>query len=128
LLADPKHTYLMFNGGFEPATTWSRHWTNAVKYNVGQPLGNWSVFATGHDPANRNLTYKVFERKYENALILYKPLSYATGVSTGTTADASATTHTLGGTYRRLNADGTLGPTITSIKLRNGEGAILVKA
>jgi hypothetical protein len=127
LLADPKHTFVMFNGGFEPATTWSRHFTAAVNYNVGQPIGTWSVFATGVDPANRNLTYKVYQRQYENALVLYKPLSYATGARAGSTSDATATTHALGGTYRKLNADGSFGPPITSIKLRNGEGAILVK-
>ena len=39
----------------------------------------------------------------------------------------TTTTHVLGGTYRPLNADGTLGAAITRIALRNGEGAILVK-
>jgi hypothetical protein len=60
--------------------------------------------------------------------VLYKPLSYKLGAGTGTTADATATTHRLNGTYRPLRADGTLGPPVTSVTLRNGEGAILVKA
>ena len=128
LLADSKHTYALFNGGLEPSTTWSRHWTDAIKYNVGQPQGAWSVFATGSDPANRNLTYKVYQRQYQNALILYKPLSYAQGVGTGTLADYTATTQNLGGSYRMLQADGTLSAPVTKITLRNGEGAILVKA
>lgn len=126
LVATPT-SYLMFNGGYEPATTWSRHWIDAVKYNVGSPAGSYSVFATGLDPANRSLTYKVYQRTYQNALVLYKPLSYASGVGAGTTANTTATTHSLGGTYRVLNADGTLGATVTSITLRNGEAAILVK-
>ena len=46
----------------------------------------------------------------------------------GGLAGATATTHALGGNYRLLNADGSLGPIITSITLRNGEGAILIKA
>jgi hypothetical protein len=49
-------------------------------------------------------------------------------VGTGTTADATATTVALGGRYRQVNADGTLGPVVTSVTLRNGEGAVLVKA
>ncbi|MFL5340745.1 MAG: hypothetical protein ACJ8F7_11390 [Gemmataceae bacterium] len=126
LLADPNQTMLMFNGGNEPSSTWARHWSPAAQFNVGQPQGSWSVFATGKDPSNATMTYKVYERQYSNALILYKPLSYYRGVA-GTTTDRTATTHDLGGTYRPLNADGTLGAPITRITLRNGEGAILVK-
>src|SRR5262249_25865575 len=44
------------------------------------------------------------------------------------TADATATTHSLGGSYYPLNADGSLGAPVTSITLRNGEGAILVQS
>ena len=60
--------------------------------------------------------------------VLYKPLSYAQGKPEGTTADATATTHQLGGNYRAVSASGTLGPVVQSITLRNGEGAVLVKA
>ncbi len=126
LLADPKQTMLMFNGGNAPNTPWTQHWTKAAEYNVGQPLGNWSVLATGKDPANPSMTYKVYERQYQNALVIYKPLSYNLGKA-GTTADNTVTIHTLDGKYRPLQADGTLGLPITKIALRNGEGAILVK-
>lgn len=126
LLADPNHTLLMFNGGTEPNTTWTRHWTDAVKYDVGKPLTEWSIFATGKDPADTAKTYKVFEREYDNALVLFKPLSYYRGRS-GTIADNTSTTHNLNGSYRPLKADGTLGAAVTRITLRNGEGAILVK-
>jgi hypothetical protein len=128
LLADPKMTFLDFFGGYAPATSWTQHFTQAVTYNVGQPQGSWSVFATAQDPSNSALTYKVFERSYSNALVLYKPLSYTQGQSSGSLADNTATTHQLGGNYRVLQSDGTLGPVVTQITLRNGEGAILVKA
>jgi hypothetical protein len=49
-------------------------------------------------------------------------------VGEGTTASNTATTHQLGGSYRMVNADGTLGPVITSISLMNGQGAVLIKA
>jgi hypothetical protein len=127
LLSDPVHTFLDVFGGYEPSSPWSRHWIPAINYDIGQPLGKWSVFATGLDPAHRSLTYHVYGRQFGRALVLYKPLSYASGVS-GTLASITATTHSLGGTYYPLHADGTLGSAVTSITLRNGEGAILIKA
>ncbi len=129
LLADPDRTFLNFFGGYEPATSWDRHWTPAAAYNVGRPSGSWSLFATGADPANRALTYRIYQRSYTNALVLYKPLAYAQGAtSVASLANGTSTTHRLGGTYRPLRADGTLGSPVTSISLRNGEGAILIKA
>ena len=96
-------------------------------YDVGAPTAAWGTYAAGADPADAALTYKVCGWEYENALVLYKPLSYTRG-RTGTTADATATTHQLNGSYRKVNADGTLGPVVTQVTLRNGEGAVLVKA
>ena len=77
-------------------------------------------------PQQCSLHLKVYQRSYSNALVLYKPLSYRAGVGTGTAADNTVTTHVLNGNYRMLRNDGTLGPVITSITLRNGEGAILI--
>jgi hypothetical protein len=127
LLADPNSTFLDYDGGYDTTGPWSRHWFPAMGADIGQPAGAWSLFATGADPANAALTYRIYQRSYSNALVLYKPLSYGNGV-TGTLADATATTHELGGLYYPLQADGTLGAPVTSITLRNGEGAILVKA
>ncbi|MCS6864975.1 MAG: hypothetical protein RMJ56_06775 [Gemmataceae bacterium] len=127
LLADPDRTFLMFYGGDSPSSSWTGRWSPAVEVNVGLPTGAMRVFATGNDPANAALTYRVYAREYENALILYKPLSYTLGQGTGTTANTTATTHQLGGTYRIVNSNGTLGAFVTSITLRNGEGAILLK-
>jgi hypothetical protein len=127
LLANPNSTFLDYDGGFDTTGPWSRHWFPAMGVNIGQPTGSWSLFAAGADPANSALTYHVYQRAYSNGLVLYKPLSYGNGVS-GTTADASATTQALGGTYYPVQADGTLGAPITSITLRNGEGAVLVRA
>lgn len=128
LVADPNRTMLMFYGGSSPSTSWTQHWSPAVTVNVGTPTGPMQVWATGTDPLSPPLTYKIFSRTYENALVLYKPLSYAQGIGTGTINPQTATAHSLGGNYRRVNADGTLGPVINSITLRNGEGAVLMKA
>ena len=128
LVADPDRTMIMFFGGSNPSSSWYEHWTNAAAVNVGKPAGAMRVFAAGTDPANAALTYKVFARDYGNALVLYKPLSYATGKGEGTTGNATTTAHQLGGNYRPVNADGTLGPVVTQVNLRNGEGAVLVRA
>ncbi|QEL14841.1 hypothetical protein [Limnoglobus roseus] len=125
-LADPNLSMLMMNGGNEPASSWTRHWTDAIKFNVGQPTGDFKVVQTGVDPANKSLVYKVYGRTYQNALVLYKPLSYTRGVN-GTTADNTATVYQLDGYYRPVKADGTLGTAVNKITLRNGEGVILAK-
>jgi hypothetical protein len=128
LLADPRRTFLDPFGGSAPASSWSQHFFGALTYDVGQPTGAWSVFASGADPNDLRLAYRVYGRQYANALVLYKPLSSTpNGSATGTLSDNTATTHALGGSYRALQADGTLGPVITSVTLRNGEGAILIK-
>jgi hypothetical protein len=128
LIADPDTTFLMMNGGNEPGSAWSRHWTAAVAYDVGRPAGKASQFATGADPGNGKLSYRVYQRPYERALVLYKPLSYVRGSSAkGALGEETATRHDLPGTYRPLRADGSLGEAVTSVSLRNGEGAILVK-
>jgi hypothetical protein len=126
-IADPDLSFLMVNGGNEPASSWTRHWIPAATFNVGKPKGEESLFATGTDPANRSLVYKVYGRQYDNALVLYKPLSYTRGVN-GTTANNTATAHQLDGLYRPLKADGTLGAATRTVTLRNGEGAVLVRA
>jgi hypothetical protein len=128
LMGNPQTTFLMLWGGENPSSNWSNHFFNALTYNVGQPLGTYSVFATGQDPSNTKLSYTIYQRQYSNALVLYKPLSSTPGLGSGTTADNTATTHQLNGNYRLVNADGTLGPVITQITLRNGEGAVLIKA
>src|SRR5262249_37621874 len=115
-------------GGANPASSWTQHWSAAATVDVGAPTGTMRLFATGTDPLSPSPTYKVFARDYQNGLVLYKALSYAPGIGGGTTNDQPATTHQLGGKYRQVNADGTLGPVITSITLRNGEGAVLIKA
>jgi hypothetical protein len=127
LIADPNNMFLDFYGGYDPNSSWTDHWSQAAAYDIGQPIGSYYITATGADPSNTALTYEVFERQYQNAIVLYKPLSYKIGVGSGTLSDASATTMSLNGTYRILNADGTLSGPLTSISLRNGEGAILVK-
>jgi hypothetical protein len=128
LLADPETTFLMFFGGYEPASAWSRHWTGAAAYDVGTPTARWSQFAAGSDPSNAAQQYRVYQRPYTKALVLFKPLSYARGSrEPASLGDTTATKHDLDGSYRPLNADGSLGSAVTSVRLRNGEGVILIR-
>ena len=126
LLADPDLSFLMVNGGNQPASDWRDHWIGAATYDVGRPTDTWSVAATGKDPANAKLTYQVYERNYDNAVVLYKPLSYNRGVNGGTGGE-TATVQKLDGWYRPVHADGSLGAPVNQVSLRNGEGAILAK-
>lgn len=128
LLADPNRTMLMLWGGFSPSNSWAPGWIPAISTNVGRPTASQTLWASGNDPENSALEYRVFGRQYDNALMLYKPRSYTLGVGTGTTNAATATTHNLGGNFRVLNADGTLGPAVSQITLRNGEGVVLMRA
>lgn len=128
LLAHPQRTYFMIWGGFAPSAAWSQKWIPAAAKDVGKPTGAMATFAEGKDPQNAKLNYRVYSRQYENALVLFKPVSYLLGQGTGTTDNATATTHQLNGNYRELRADGTLGPVVRQITLRNGEGAVLIKA
>ena len=102
------------------------------------------LFATGIDPSTTNSArtftsdsncktgggqaiqknYYIFARNYAKALVLTKFRQYC-----GFTDPSSATTHQLGGTYYQLKDDGTVDTTpITSITLKNQEGAILIPA
>ncbi|HET6573109.1 MAG TPA: Ig-like domain-containing protein [Fimbriiglobus sp.] len=128
LLADPDRTMLMFFGGYSPSAPWSQSWIPAATHDVGLPVGEMTTWASGQDPENAALEYRVFGREYSKALMLYKPRSYTLGRGTGTLNDATATTHQLGGNYRVLHGDGTTGPIVTQVTLRNGEGVVLLKA
>jgi hypothetical protein len=129
LLANPTSTFLDPFGGYAPATGWDQHFFDAINYNVGQPVGTWSLFASGLDPNDNRFIYRVYQRQYTNALVLYKPLSSTpNGSAVGSTSSNTATYFSLNGSYRELQANGTLGPVVTGVTLRNGEGAILIKA
>jgi hypothetical protein len=129
LLADSSRTFFDPFGGASPASSWAQHYFGAISYNIGQPAGAWSIVDSGLDPNDNRYSYRVYGRQYSNALVLYKPLSStANDAGLGLLSSNTATSLPLYGTYRVLQADGTLGPPITSISLRNGEGAILARA
>jgi hypothetical protein len=134
------YTYYMYETGpghWLPGhlSTWA--WNPAVEYDVGQPdlIPNGSVdfdghantkeyyvFASGSDPYDSTLTYRVLARNFTNALVLVKMLPAGS-----VTDDRSITTHPLNGSYAVLQADGSLGAVVTEATLRNNEAQILIR-
>lgn len=134
-----KYTYYMYETGAGHAfpghiSSWA--WNPAVEYDIGQPMmipdnaidfegrdrtREHYIFASGPDPYMPSKTYRVLARRFWRALVLAKMLPE------GSVDDSrSITTHALGGVYRPLRADGTLGAPVTSVSLRNNEGMILI--
>jgi hypothetical protein len=136
-LVHNRHTYYVYESADQSPnhlSTWG--WNPAVPFDVGQPAsippgavdfeGNANTrehweFATGADPYQPQLTYRVLARRFTNALVLVKMLPL------GSVDDnRSITTHPLDRPYRVLQVDGTLGLTVTEARLRNNEALILI--
>jgi hypothetical protein len=142
LLHDAR-TYYMYetvvgHAGAGHVSSWA--WNPAVDMDIGQPdqvpvgtpdyagqanTREHYVFATGPDPFNASLTYRVLARNFTNALVLVKMLPEGSVVD-----DQSITVHALDGPYAPLLADGTVGAPIAfpyEVSLRNNEAMILIK-
>ena len=79
-------------------------------------LGTFQIYRVGQN---------IWRRDYTNAIILHRPAQWNSSAAEYNTYSMPID---LGGTYYPLKADGTLASPITSISLRTGEGAILIKA
>ena len=103
---------------------YSTIWTKAQEANIGHPLATRVQVAHGIDPQGN--PYVIYNRDFDRALIV---LRLQTGWNAQTYGDGSAIPVTLpaGEVWIPLNADGTVGAAITSLKLRNSEAAILLK-
>jgi hypothetical protein len=103
---------------------YSTLWIKAQEANIGHPLAPRAVLKSGMDPLGHY--YLVYNRNFDRALVL---LRLQQGWNAQTYTDATAITVTLpaGEKWIPLNADGTVGSAVTSIKLRNSEAAILLK-
>jgi Bacterial Ig-like domain (group 2) len=110
---------------------WSRPfstvWITAQEANIGHPTVARRQVSQGiasTDPVGQQVV--VYERDFDRALVIVRP---QTGWGTQRYDNASAVNVPLpsGETWLPLNADGTLGAPVTTIKLRNAEAAILIK-
>lgn len=101
----------------------SQWWCKAREYDIGtavDPL--YSVWKTGTDSAGQNFT--IYKRAYTKALVLSRP---KVGWNYSDYATRSQL-YDLGGKYRLLHYDGTLGPEITQIGLSMSEAVTLIKS
>jgi len=97
-------------------------WLPAIEVDIGQPEGDWYIIS-GTNPDYYDEYYEIFVRNYTKGRVYTKPRpSWNSCIGS-----ATATTHNLGGVFRKVNYDGTISPQITSISLRDKEGAILLK-
>jgi hypothetical protein len=138
LIHNPR-TYYMYEtivGHDDPNHLSQWAWNPAVDYDIGQPdvipagevdfegkanTKEHYVFASGPDPVNGSLGYRVYARRFTNALVLVKLMPIGS-----TTDDTSITTHALDHTYVPLLADGNVGAPVTQVDIRNNEALILI--
>jgi len=106
------------------AKPYSSLWMKAQEANIGHPTGGRYQHSSGTDPYGNR--YIVYRRDFDRAMVLLR-LQQGWGSQTYTDGTAITITLPAGERWIPLNADGTVGSAITSIRLRNSEAAILLK-
>jgi hypothetical protein len=103
---------------------YSSLWIKAQEANIGHPTALRVQTAHGTDPMGNS--YIVYTRNFDRALVV---LRLQQGWNAQSYTDATAITVPLpaGERWIPLNADGTVGSVVTSIRLRNSEAAILLR-
>jgi hypothetical protein len=103
---------------------YSSLWTKAQEANIGHPTAIRFQASHGTDPYGNS--YIVYKRDFDRALIVLR-LQQGWGAQTYTDGTAITVPLPAGERWIPLNADGTVGTAVTSIRLRNSEAAILLK-
>lgn len=94
-------------------------------YNYTSPSGGFICPLTGNDLTTyTNLGSVMYARNYTNGLVLLK--ERATWGNSDIWSDATGAEYALDGYYHPVLTDGTLGTMVSSVTLRNSEGAILL--
>src|SRR5665647_783415 len=104
---------------------YSSLWIKAQEANIGHPTTNRVQVAHGTDPLGNS--YIVYERSFDRALIVLR-LQQGWGSQTYTDGTAITVSLPAGEAWIPLNAEGTVGTAVKSIRLRNSEAAIMLKA
>jgi hypothetical protein len=101
-------------------------WLPAYQVNIVQPAGDTVTYQQGTagiaSSDGRPCPYTIFARPYTNAMVLVRSKDFWDCTDYG---DAAAVTVPLPSPGQLLREDGSLGPQITSIRLRNAEAAIV---
>jgi hypothetical protein len=93
---------------------------NGITGDDGQRGSRKTGWKSRHESGTKN---GINARSYTNALVLWAPGAQAQKRDYDTYSEDID----LDGTFYALRADGSTGPAITSIRLRSGEGAILMR-
>jgi hypothetical protein len=101
-------------------------WLNAYEYDIGLATATRSVLTSGTDASGQS--YQVYQRNFENALVLIRAQGGYTSTGTYDYGDNSAVSVNLpAGTWHMLLPNGAKTNALTTVKLRTGEAAIFVK-
>lgn len=100
-------------------------WIPAMEHELGLPLAHYQFVMSGASPDQSGATYKVFARDYQQGRVYTRPRD---GLDAKWGDASMAVTVNLGGSYRQVLTDNTVGPVVTTISLRGGEGAIMLPA
>jgi hypothetical protein len=97
-------------------------WAPAVEADVGHPREARHVIATGVDAAGQK--YRIWARDFDHAYVVVRPsIDWHKQIY----ADSTGIAVPLPSPMRPLHRDGTLGPAVSSVTLRDVEAAILFK-
>jgi hypothetical protein len=103
---------------------WTKEWLKAYERDFGSPAGEPYLFKKGsYTAGTKTCGYKVHARPYSGGLVLVRTKDAWNCTAWG---DDSAITLTLPRSMRLLNDDGTVSAASSSVRIRNGEAAILV--
>ncbi|MGH7622366.1 MAG: hypothetical protein ACREMU_08500, partial [Gemmatimonadaceae bacterium] len=97
-------------------------WEAAVEADVGHPREARHMIASGVDAAGQR--YRIWARDFDHAYVVVRPsIDWHKQIYSDSTGIAVP----LPAPMRPLHRDGTLGPPVTSVTLRDVEAAILFK-
>lgn len=119
----PDHLLLSLQNAWK--VPFSTVWLRAQETDIGHPTAPRRVYLRGTDPLGTHFT--VWARDFDRALVLVRP---SVGWKNRRFDDATGVTVSLpdSARWRVLLPSGSLGETVTSVRLRNAEAAILVNA
>ena len=106
------------------STPYSKLWIKAQEANIGHPTATRVQASHGTDPLGNS--YIVYTRNFDRALVVLR-LQQGWGSQTYTDGTAITVPLPAGERWIPLNADGTVGTAVTSIRLRNSEAAIMLR-
>ncbi len=111
---------VFLNPGFDTLS-----WIPAMEYELGWPAQHYQLVTSGASPDQAGTVYKIWRRDYPYGRVYIRPRD---GFEANWGDMSTPINVDLGGNFRQLQTDGTLGSVVSQISLRGGEGAIMIPA